>query len=57
MVRREPSGGEVAAWKQLRLLRAEGFTFRREHKVGPYWGDFVKRDGENLVRRFSDEDL
>jgi very-short-patch-repair endonuclease len=38
---REPSRGEVAAWKKLRLLRAEGFAFRREHKIGPYWADFV----------------
>lgn len=41
MRKREPSRGEVAAWKQLRSLRAEGFALRREHQVGRYWADFV----------------
>ncbi|MGH6949337.1 MAG: endonuclease domain-containing protein [Vitreimonas sp.] len=31
----------MAAWKQLRLLRAEGYAFRREQKIGSYWADFV----------------
>ena len=38
---RTPSRGEIEAWKQLRLLRAEGYAFRREHKLGRYWADFV----------------
>jgi 5-methyltetrahydrofolate--homocysteine methyltransferase len=33
--------GEKEAWRQLRLLRVEGFAFRREHKLGRYWADFV----------------
>ena len=41
MSARTPSRGEVEAWKQLRALRAEGFAFRREHKFGRYWADFV----------------
>lgn len=41
MRKREPSRGEVEAWKQLRLLRQEGFAFRREHKLGRYNADFV----------------
>lgn len=41
MRQRNPSRGEIEAWKQLRTLRAEGFAFRREHKIGPYWADFV----------------
>ncbi len=35
------SRGEKEAWKQLRALRIEGFAFRREHKLGRYWADFV----------------
>jgi very-short-patch-repair endonuclease len=35
------SRGEKEAWKQLRALREEGFAFRREHKLGYYWADFV----------------
>ena len=38
---REPSRGEVAVWKQLRLLRNEGFSFRREQSVGAFRADFV----------------
>lgn len=41
MRRCEPSRGEIAAWKQLRLLREEGFALRREAKLGKYWADFV----------------
>ncbi|MEJ0060249.1 MAG: endonuclease domain-containing protein [Terricaulis sp.] len=37
----DPSRGEAAAWKQLRMLRAEGFAFRREHEIGEYRADFV----------------
>ena len=36
-----PSRGEKQAWMQLRALRDEGFAFRREHKLGRYWVDFV----------------
>jgi 5-methyltetrahydrofolate--homocysteine methyltransferase len=41
MRKRTPSRGEIEAWKQLRALRAEGYAFRREHKLGKYWADFV----------------
>jgi 5-methyltetrahydrofolate--homocysteine methyltransferase len=41
MRKRIPSRGEIEAWKQLRSLRAEGYAFRREHKLGAYWADFV----------------
>lgn len=41
MIKRAPTRGEAAAWAQLRLLRNEGFPFRREHKVGAYRADFV----------------
>jgi len=35
------SRGERAAWKQLRLLRDEGFAFRREQAVGRFRADFA----------------
>jgi 5-methyltetrahydrofolate--homocysteine methyltransferase len=41
MRKRIPSKGEIEAWKQLRMLRDEGFAFRREHKHGRYFADFV----------------
>ena len=41
MRKRTPSRGEKEAWKQLRALREEGFAFRREHKLGRDWADFV----------------
>ena len=41
MTSRAPSRGEAAAWKQLRLLRHEGFAFRREHSIGAYRADFM----------------
>jgi 5-methyltetrahydrofolate--homocysteine methyltransferase len=41
MGRREPSRGERAAWKQLRSLRAFGYTFRREQTIGRYRVYFV----------------
>jgi very-short-patch-repair endonuclease len=39
--KRIASRGEKEAWTQLRTLREEGFAFRREHKLGRYWADFV----------------
>ncbi|MBL8537394.1 MAG: DUF559 domain-containing protein [Hyphomonadaceae bacterium] len=41
MRKRVASRGEKEAWMQLRALREEGFAFRREHKLGRYWADFV----------------
>lgn len=41
MRKHEPWRGEVEAWKQLRTLRADGFAFRREHRIGRYWADFI----------------
>lgn len=35
------SRGEIAAWKQLRKLRHEGYSFRREQSVGRYHADFA----------------
>ncbi|HVY86260.1 MAG TPA: endonuclease domain-containing protein [Caulobacterales bacterium] len=40
-MRPTPSRGEKAAWKQLRTLKDEGFSFRREHTIGPFRADFV----------------
>ena len=41
MIVHAPSRGEAAAWKQLRLLRDEGFVFRSEQEIGAYRVDFV----------------
>ena len=49
MIVHAPSRGEAAAWKQLRLLRDEGFVFRSEQEIGAYRVDFVCLRGRVIV--------
>jgi very-short-patch-repair endonuclease len=39
-LRKEPTPAEAKLWAYLRLLRAEGIHFRRQHAVGNYIIDF-----------------
>jgi very-short-patch-repair endonuclease len=39
-IRRAPGPAEVKLWAYLRLLRDEGYNFRRQHALGPYITDF-----------------
>jgi very-short-patch-repair endonuclease len=41
MLRRNQTDAERKLWAQLRILRAEGTRFRRQHPIGPYIVDFV----------------
>jgi very-short-patch-repair endonuclease len=42
-LRKRMTPEEVKLWVRLRLLRAEGFHFRRQSPIGPYIPDFVCR--------------
>ena len=47
-LRRETSLPEGMLWKRLRLLKANGLRFRRQHPIGPYVLDFYC-DGAKLA--------
>jgi len=40
-LRREQTESERALWERLRDRRLAGFKFRRQHRIGPYFVDFV----------------
>ena len=39
-LRKELTPAERKLWAQLRLLREDGFRFRRQHAIGPFITDF-----------------
>lgn len=39
-LRRAQTPAEVALWSLLRGRRLDGFKFRRQHPIGPYFADF-----------------
>ena len=40
-LRREQTESERILWTRLRDRRLLGFKFRRQHRIGPYFADFV----------------
>ena len=40
-LRHEQTDAEHALWRQLRNRRLQGWKFRRQHRIGPYFADFV----------------
>jgi very-short-patch-repair endonuclease len=40
---------EVVVWKHLRLLRQQGYVFRRQHPIGPYIADFAIHSGTLVI--------
>lgn len=40
-LRRGQTDAEQALWWQLRNRRLHGWKFRRQHRIGPYFADFV----------------
>jgi very-short-patch-repair endonuclease len=40
-LRREQTEAERTLWWQLRNRRLEGWKFRRQHRIGPYFADFA----------------
>ncbi len=39
-LRKDPTPAEARLWVYLRMNRAEGVSFRRQHAIGPYIADF-----------------
>jgi very-short-patch-repair endonuclease len=40
-LRRRQTASELVLWQQLRGRRLAGWKFRRQHRIGPYFVDFV----------------
>jgi lysyl-tRNA synthetase class 2 len=40
-LRRDQTEAERQLWERLRDRRLAGFKFRRQHRIGPYYADFV----------------
>ncbi|CAN7262631.1 DUF559 domain-containing protein [Pseudoxanthomonas sp. LjRoot168] len=40
-LRHEQTDAEHALWWRLRNRRLQGWKFRRQHRIGPYFADFV----------------
>jgi very-short-patch-repair endonuclease len=40
-LRRNATGAERVLWQQLRLLKPEGYHFRRQVRIGEYVADFA----------------
>lgn len=40
-LRREQTESERVLWMRLRDRRLAGFKFRRQHRIGPYFADFI----------------
>jgi very-short-patch-repair endonuclease len=39
-LRRTATALEQKLWSRLRSAQMEGFSFRRQHPIGPYFADF-----------------
>ncbi|HTR60049.1 MAG TPA: DUF559 domain-containing protein [Candidatus Binataceae bacterium] len=58
-LRREATDQERILWQRLRAKRLEGFKFRRQHRIGPYYADLccvqkrliVEIDGEQHAQK------
>ncbi|HVI57536.1 MAG TPA: endonuclease domain-containing protein [Luteimonas sp.] len=48
-LRRDQTEAERMLWERLRDRRLAGFKFRRQHRIGPYYADFVCADARLIV--------
>ena len=48
-MRKTMSPPEVALWSRLRMLKANGWHFRRQSPEGPYFLDFICRKARLIV--------
>ncbi len=48
-LRRNQTEAERILWERLRDRRLAGFKFRRQHRVGPYYADFVCTEARLIV--------
>ena len=62
-LRSNPTDAEICLWSKLRRKQLEGFRFRRQAPIGPYYVDFVCLEkklileidgGQHAVRQDSD---
>ncbi|WP_299343658.1 endonuclease domain-containing protein [uncultured Maritalea sp.] len=48
-LRQNATPPEKEMWKMLRTLRADGFHFRRQVQLGPYYADFVCHSAKLVI--------
>jgi very-short-patch-repair endonuclease len=48
-LRREQTAAEERLWRRLRGRKLKGFKFVRQAPLGPYFGDFVCREGKLVI--------
>ncbi len=48
-LRRDQTEAERMLWEKLRDRRLSGFKFRRQHRIGPYFADFVCTEARLVV--------
>jgi len=48
-LRRTQTDAEARLWHHLRDRRLEGYKFRRQHKIGPYFVDLVCKEASLIV--------
>jgi very-short-patch-repair endonuclease len=48
-LRREMTIPEIKLWNRLRDRQLAGLKFRRQHRIGPYFADFVCSDAKLVI--------
>ncbi len=48
-LRKNPTEGEQALWKHLRMRQLGGYKFRRQQPIGQYIVDFVSFEGRVVI--------
>jgi very-short-patch-repair endonuclease len=48
-LRHNATGAERKLWEMLRQLRPQGFHFRRQVPIGPYYADFACHDAKLII--------
>ena len=48
-LRKNPTEGEQALWKHLRMRQLAGYKFRRQQPIGPYIVDFVSFERRVII--------
>ena len=48
-LRHDQTDAERHLWQALRNRRLEGFRFRRQHRIGPYYADFACTEASVVV--------
>jgi very-short-patch-repair endonuclease len=48
-LRKTPTDAERLLWRHLRAKQIQGFRFRRQVAIGPYFADFVCREARLII--------